>query len=843
MNLVTHRALSFRPHRSLQWVTVLYLLLFAIAVALVLLSIIHQRIIQRFESLENDQAASQIVRTEVLIDQKASALRRASLDYAYWSDMADFFRRRNPKFLELNLAPVSLESLNVDRAWLIASDKTLLANRGPGFSDPIPPVGRTGDPVVELFTQAGLLEPPADLMETPTQFLLIDGRPALVAAAPVMESDRSGPSPGWLIFGRWLDDTWLTALHQALQLRTDLEWPNGRAGAGDIDPGTQLRSATLRLHDNILLHLTWPATLIHQGFQTTRELAIALAILGVGAVAYLLLLLRTLIFSRLNRLTTAVEKLSPAELFTDKPLVSGYDEIARFGAVLKGTMRRLTESERNLALRDAKHKAVLDQLPEGIFLLKNESWDFIEANPACARLFNRTLSAFGPGTSLPDCLGRAVPPWPEVETQFSRKGSATLQAWVTLPEGTERKVEVHLSRVTVGSDFLICGVVEDLTERDRLQEAVRRAEMAETVGALAGGVAHDFNNLLTVIVGGIEMLRQDEQLSPTGLESVEAMDQAARSAGDLTRKLLFYGRRSTLQLGPVDIPRLLASLRSVIRRIVPENIELEVSVENQLPPALADARSIEHVILNLALTARDAMPRGGRLSLAASAVNDADGQPRICLSVTDTGSGIPPEVQVRMFEPFFTTKEVGQGSGLGLSMVDGIIRQHGGDIRVESVVGRGTTFHLLLRTSAQPATPEDPTPSPPAEIPPASVLLVEDEPGIRSLLANMLTRAGFHCTAVASGREALDWFNHTTTPPAVLVSDVIMPGDISGYDLAACLIARCPEIKIIMISGYNQEMFGQSEGVSQNWDPSRFRFLEKPFRAQTLIQEIRNLLD
>ncbi|MFQ3671833.1 MAG: ATP-binding protein, partial [Verrucomicrobiia bacterium] len=681
------------------------------------------------------------------------------------------------------------------------------------------------------------------LLNTPAQFLLLDGQPFLVASAPVMESDRSGPSPGWLIFGRHLGGSWIHALQQAVQLHVTIEWPNGTVAAGTLEPETNLRSVHLPLSDSINLRLSWPAFLTDQGLQTTRELAIALAILGAGAVVYLLLILRTIIFSRLHRLTQAVENVSPDQLQSDQPLVSGNDEIAHLGNALKQAMRRLTESERSLALRDLKHQAVLDQLPEGIFLAQAHTWQFIEANPACARLFNRNLDTFHPGTSLPDCLNRSVPPWPEAANQLTRKGAVTLQTWVPLDETTERKLEINLSRVTLGDETLVCGVVEDLTERDRLQEAVRRAEMAETVGALAGGVAHDFNNLLTVLVGGIEILRQDEKLSPAGFETIEAMDQAARSASDLTRKLLFYGRRSAIQLGPVDVHRLIDSLRGVIRRIVPENINLEISVESNLPPLLADARSIEQVILNLVLNARDAMPRGGRLSLAVSLLAEPHRPPRICFSFSDTGCGIPPEVQIRMFEPFFTTKETGQGSGLGLSMVDGIVRQHGGEIRVESVVGRGTTFHLFLPTSTEPLPADPPPPAEPQPTQGASVLLVEDEPGIRSLLSNMLTRAGFHCHAVATGRQALDWFNQAPRPPDVLVSDVIMPGDISGYDLAACLIAKAPDIKIIMISGYNQEMFGQSESVTTPWDPTRFRFLEKPFRAQILINEIHSLLD
>lgn len=797
---------------------------------------------QRFESLEAHHAFEETTRVNALIQLRTSTLRRILWDYAYWSDTADFFRRREPNFLGKNFSPVSMASLGLDGVWLIDTSGLLIGHCGPDISDPIPVTGRAGDPVVTTFTDAGLLTEPDDLSHTPAKFLMLEGRPALAAAAPVRESDRSGPTLGWVVFVQWLDGNWLHTLHQALQLRIQLDWPDGQATVGSIAPDFQPRHATLPLSEEIRLRLGWPATFIREGFQTTQELGIALGILGLVALVYLVLLFRTVIFSRLGRLTEALEHLSPEELFSDKPLVHGHDEIAQLGAVLKGTMRRLVESEHTLALRDAKHEAVLEQLPEGIFLLQREGWFFLEVNPACARLFNRPITALGPSNSLPDCFARTVPPWAEVESQFLSKGSVTLQAWVPLQEGAERKLEINLARVTVGPDNLICGVVEDLTERDRLQEAVRRAEMAETVGALAGGVAHDFNNLLTVIVGGIEMLREDEKLSPEGLEAVEAMDQAARSASDLTRKLLFYGRRSSIQLESVEVPRLLASLRNVLRRIVPENIDLEISIEDNLPPILADARSIEQVILNLVLNARDAMPSGGRLSLQVAARDDGD-KPRVCFSVSDTGCGIPPEVQVRMFEPFFTTKESGKGSGLGLSMVDGIVRQHGGEIRVESVEGRGTTFHILLPVSAEALPiPEQPQPAT-HQGGSASILLVEDESGIRSLLATMLKRNGFQCTSVANGREAIDWFQKTSSRPDVLVSDVIMPGDISGYDLAAYLIAHHPEIKIIMISGYNQEMFGQSENVAQNWDPAQFRFLEKPFRAQTLIEEIRNLIN
>lgn len=829
-----------RPPRSLQLVTALYLILFALAFGLIVLAVIHHRIIQRFEALESDQAAAQLARAEVFIKQKSETLRRSTWDYAYWTELEAFFRRPDPKFIASNFASVSLQALGIDQAWLIAENHTLIVSARADGAAPADPSQDTAH--VAAFAQAGFLQPFPEPLQTPIGFLLLDGRPLLAASAPVLKSDRSGPSPGWIIFGRWLDGTWIDALQKALQLRVDLDWPGGSAGAGQLPDTSPTRSSSLPLAPTIALHLTWPATLAAQGAQTTRELAAALIILGTAATVYLLLILRVTIFARLQRLAEAVRTLNPAELQSDQPLVKGNDEIGHLGRVLKSAMRRLTESEHSLAVRDAKHQAVLNQLPEGIFLTTESSWTFIEANPACARLLNRPPDSLIPHARLPDCLERTVPAWSDIRSVLTRKGTATFQAWIPLSENAERKLEVHLARVTVGDETLVCGVLEDLTERDRLQEAVRRAEMAETVGALAGGVAHDFNNLLTVLVGGIELLRTDPALSPNALETIDTMDQAARSASDLTRKLLFYGRRSSVQLAPVEIPRLFESLRGVIRRVVPENIDLEISCESGLPLLLADARSIEQVLLNLALNARDAMPKGGRLSIAAASASDSNGHQRICLTVTDTGCGIPPEIQLRMFEPFFTTKDVGQGSGLGLSMVDGIVRQHGGEIRVESTVGRGTSFHLLLPAAQSPAAPpESPSLASP-EPRPASILLVEDEPGIRSLLASMLTRSGLRCHAVANGREALDWFNRTQHHPEVLVSDVVMPGDISGYDLAACLIAKAPDIKIIMISGYNQEMFGQSESVSPNWDPTRFRFLEKPFRAHTLIQEIRSLL-
>jgi CheY-like chemotaxis protein len=355
----------------------------------------------------------------------------------------------------------------------------------------------------------------------------------------------------------------------------------------------------------------------------------------------------------------------------------------------------------------------------------------------------------------------------------------------------------------------------------------------EAVGRLAGGIAHDFNNLLTVIGGRIEIALDNPTL-PAGLRrDLEVVYRTAETAALLTRQLLAFGRKQMLQARRIDLNTVLGGLLPMLQRLIGEDVE----VEFRRPPAAAwveaDPGQIEQVILNLAVNARDAMPQGGRLTLGASTVDRVDGS-YVMLTVSDTGIGMDEATRARIFEPFFTTKPVGKGTGMGLATVFGIVKQSDGDILVASEPGRGTRFEIYLPRVDAPVAP-DPK-ARPALVAEGTetVLVVEDEPEVRSLAREALERQGYVVLEAARPSEALRIAEEHAGPIPLLVTDVVMP-EMKGPQLAERLRPRHPEMRVLYMSGYADLPEGTLIGNAP--------FLQKPFTTSALVQKVREILD
>jgi hypothetical protein len=414
--------------------------------------------------------------------------------------------------------------------------------------------------------------------------------------------------------------------------------------------------------------------------------------------------------------------------------------------------------------------------------------------------------------------------------------------------GGEVPVEVSVTRLDgdAGIPDGAVVVVRDVSgprraevERHRLEEHLRQALKMEAVGQLAGGVAHDFNNLLTVIGGYAHLFQSTLAPDHPWAGPAAEMARAADRATDLTRQLLAFSRKTLLQPRPVDLNASIRDAARMLDRLLGGNVQLVVDPAPDLGPVTVDPGQLEQVIVNLALNARDAMPDGGRLTLSTAAVvlgpadlPDAPG-PYRRLTVTDTGSGMPPEVLPRIFEPFFTTKEVGKGTGLGLATVYGIVRQSDGHITVRSRVGKGTTFDVYLPPAAAPATTM-PTPASSGPVAGAgTVLLAEDDECVRGLTRRILTTAGYTVLETASGQEALDLLaRHTDSPVDILVTDMVMPG-MGGRELAERVTRDRPGLPILCVSGYTEPAGGVPAGIA---------FLRKPYSPSDLTRTVRNLI-
>jgi len=387
----------------------------------------------------------------------------------------------------------------------------------------------------------------------------------------------------------------------------------------------------------------------------------------------------------------------------------------------------------------------------------------------------------------------------------------------------------------------------DQTDRLALEAQLRQAQKMESIGQLAGGVAHDFNNILTVIQGHAALLL--EETTPSQLaESAQQIAESAQRAANLTRQLLTFSRRQVLQPRNLDLNEVVCAITKMLRRMLGEDVALNVRYASNLPPIHADPGMIEQVLMNLAVNARDAMPKGGRLDIGlktrvvddATAQSLADARPGefVVLSVRDTGCGIGPEILERIFEPFFTTKETGHGTGLGLATVYGIVKQHEGWIQVDSKVGQGTHFEIFLPVSVRPGRMPALAANQKARGGSECILLVEDEEPVRELVRCVLENYGYTVIEAASGQRAFDVWQQHGPRVDMLLTDIVMPDGVTGCDLADALKQQKPGLRVLFSSGYSSDSVGKdfilSEGIN---------FLQKPYNPQTLAETVRDCLD
>ncbi len=391
----------------------------------------------------------------------------------------------------------------------------------------------------------------------------------------------------------------------------------------------------------------------------------------------------------------------------------------------------------------------------------------------------------------------------------------------------------------------------DITERMNLEMQLRQSQKMESIGQLAAGVAHDFNNFLTLIRGYSGLIAMNDNLSSDEKEALGEISAAAERAANLTRQLLTFSRKQVMQAQEMDLNAVISDVTKMLRRILGEDIQLHFHYSPTLPPVQADPGMVEQVLMNLAVNARDAMPRGGELNVGTEVLKINEVHVRknpearvgtfVCLRVSDNGSGIPQEVLPRIFEPFFTTKEVGKGTGLGLATVYGIMKQHQGWIEVLSGLGQGTTFRLFFpSTVAVEKAPVETKPMSTDKVRGGSekILLVEDEPEVRGLVRNILKKYGYQIVEAASGPEAITMWDEHRGEFDLLLTDMVMPGNMTGRELGDKLRQRRPALKVIYTSGYSPDILGGDFVFKRG-----LNFLPKPYQPMTLAKTVRDCLD
>lgn len=438
-----------------------------------------------------------------------------------------------------------------------------------------------------------------------------------------------------------------------------------------------------------------------------------------------------------------------------------------------------------------------------------------------------------------------------LEQQVSHR-TAQLQEEVRIRQGAEAALrESHAElehRVQVRTAELAetnASLEAEIAGRKTVEAQLRQAQKMEAVGQLAGGIAHDFNNLLTVIFGQTELLGDATITAEARDTAVRDIKAAAVRATNLTRQLLVFSRHQSMTPVPVDLNRVIGDVGKLLRHVISENITLQTTLRSAPLGVLADAGMLEQVLMNLAVNARDAMPRGGVLTLSTTLAAVTAEQTRDRLhampgkyarfSVSDTGTGIAAETLPRIFEPFFTTKEAGKGTGLGLTISLGIVQQHRGWIDVESAPEKGTTFHVYLPSHSLTPPAENTTP-PAAELTTGdcTVLLAEDEPAVRALVKHLLMRQGYRVIEAVSGSDALTCWSGHKDEIGILLTDIVMPGWPNGHELAARLREESPSLRIVTMSGYDPSEFSPLSGRKNLQAPH----VRKPFSADALLRAI-----
>ena len=529
-----------------------------------------------------------------------------------------------------------------------------------------------------------------------------------------------------------------------------------------------------------------------------------------------------------------------------------------WGITLRNRVRsqtnKLEESMRQEVALEKRFRMLFESSPDAMYVF-DEIGRVLDCNPAASRMFGRSRHEINQLTAIDLVDEEHHDAFKRHLQKFLNEGRAQFDCLLKNHSGTTFPAEIHIGRVEFADQSCILMQVRDISARKSLENQLLQSQKMEAVGQLAAGVAHDFNNILTVISGHISLLADD--FPPDGAEALaftdmrEAVDRASR----LTRQLLTFSRRQPANLSPISINDAVTNMTRMLRYVIGENIAIDFRYTQGTTLVRGDVGMIEQIVVNLAVNARDAMPRGGRLKIETELVrlgeNELDIHPNghkgefVTLSVEDGGCGMSPETQARIFEPFFTTKEVGKGTGLGLATVYGIVQEHNGWIEVESEVGSGSKFTvyfpvLNVLDEIEPAEPE----SPPLDLPQilsgnttinnGRILIAEDEAPVRKLLGDILDRGGYQVAIAEDGPRAESIWKDDID---LLITDLVMPEGITGYELAKRLRARKPDLKVIYCTGYPPDQFTEEVKLVEGEN-----LLRKPFTPQSVSAIVRRTL-
>jgi two-component system cell cycle sensor histidine kinase/response regulator CckA len=847
----------------------LLIVAFTVVALIVVLSVASQIILmQGFVGLERRAVQTDVSRLLAAVANEGQDMSSRAADWAGWDDTYRFVTDSNTAYEEANLADDTFVDLDLSLMLFFDASGHLV------FGKAFDLAGRAATPLPSglegyLASMPGLLQH-RDPSSNVAGVALFPGGPVVVATRPIVTSRGEGPIRGTLVMARYLDVREVDRLSQRLLLPVQLH-PVGsqglpadfRAVQADLSEenpilvrpltGEQVAGYAL-VNDTsgkpaLMVRIDEPRAIVRQGQMSIAYFFLSLLLVGLVFGAVTVRLFEKQILHRMTALSRRVESIGAARDLSARVAVTDRDELSSLASSINGMLQQLElaqvalhDNEEQLRSSEANYRSIFDSANDAIFVHDAQTGRILDLNEEACRAYGWTQVeavelGFGdlcvteapylPATAM-DRLLKAALGEPQVfEWMAKDKGGRTFWA------------EVSLKQVTLGGQSRVLSIVRDITERKRLEANFLQAQKMETIGRLAGGVAHDFNNLLTAISGFTALARK---ALPPGDPVAADLDQvlkSARRAAGLTRQLLAFARRQVIAPEVLSPNALVLDMDKMLRRLIGEDIELTTVPDAGVGAIKVDRIQMEQVLINLAVNARDAMPHGGKLTIKTARVRLDSTQPGdyVMLAVSDTGVGMSDEIKAHVFEPFFTTKDVDKGTGLGLATVYGIVKQHHGDVTVDSEPGLGTTFKIYLpcfnQTSELELDRAKLTPRGGRE----TILIVEDEQMVRNIAVRMLHGLGYATLEASNGADALKVAADYPADIQLLLTDVVMPR-MSGHDLAEKLKELRPSLRVLYMSGYPENVIAHQGTL----DPG-VSFLPKPFSEEAMATRVREVLD
>ena len=832
--------------------------------------------LRSFEKLEEQDTRQNLERALSALSDDLSTLDHTTGDYSSWNRTYDFAVHPDPEYAQSELPDGMLIRYRINAVLIFNSSGRLLVSKGFDLkTGQVTPVLQS---LLEHLSYRAELLHHVDTRSSIAGTLLLPEGAMLVASRPILTADGKGPIHGTLIMGRYLDWHEVNSLAEITHLPLTLYRFDDPRIPADLEAAKKSLSsrvptlirplnvdsigAYLLIEDiygkpALILNVNLPREIYRQGRASLLQLVLSLLASGFVFVSVTLFLFEKTLLSRVIGLSSDVTDIGARGDLSARVSLAGQDELSNLGGAINRMLEALERSQEDQHASEKRFRALIENSSDMIALVSADG-TILYASPSTTRILGYPFEEF---------VGRSVL---ELTHTEDREGvSKLLVGLLRQPEnaasaefrllhqdGSWRWIEGSwnnfLSEPDIRAIVLnyhdISGRKDVEAERRQLEDQLRQAQKMEAVGRLAGGVAHDFNNLLMVIQGQSELILERLRPQEALTSNAEQIRKAAGRAASLTRQLLAFSRMQVLQPKVLDLNAVLADIGRMLPRLIPENIELTILPCDSLGRVKADQSQMEQVILNLALNARDAMPQGGKLTVETSNVHLDESYtkrhsgmrpgPYVMLAVSDTGVGMDEETQAHIFEPFFTTKGVGKGTGLGLATVYGVVKQSGGWIWVYSEPDRGSKFKIYLPSVDQAVDlAESGTLIETARRGTETILLVEDQEGVRDLISEFLVNHGYAILSASNGEEALEVAKRHDGPIHLLLTDIVMP-KMSGHELVSRLAPARPEMRVLYMSGYPDY-----SGARRPSGDSGIPILEKPFAMNNLACKVREVLE